>query len=219
MADRLFKLRHCQNIEGVTRQLALFDAPIDPGLLVRAQAAGVDIGSVLSDTQAPLPSYRFAPLYAQAQEFCSAVRDYGSKVLAALERRDAEELATLLATQQQQLLADADQIYDAKVDEAQRQIDSLDQSLALAQASTRTRLAPVHEHGGSGRRGDEIRTARTQDGSGARVPGRGRPARDPELRRSGSRIRRLARGRRTRRRRERRQRGQERRRAAKCSET
>ncbi len=89
---------------------------------------------MLSDTQAPLPSYRFVPLYVQAQEFCSAVRDYGSKVLAALERRDAEELATLLATQQQQLLADADQIYDAKVDEAQRQIDALNESLALAQA-------------------------------------------------------------------------------------
>jgi hypothetical protein len=142
VADRLFKLRHCQNIEGVTRQLALFDAPIDPGLLVRAQAAGVDLGSVLSDTQAPLPSYRFVSLYAQAQEFCSAVRDYGAKVLAAVERRDAEELATLLATQQQQLLAEADSIYDAKVNEAQRQIDALNQAFALAQA----KFDDAHDH-------------------------------------------------------------------------
>jgi Tc toxin complex TcA C-terminal TcB-binding domain/Neuraminidase-like domain/Salmonella virulence plasmid 28.1kDa A protein len=142
VADRLFKLRHCQNIEGVTRQLALFDAPIDPGLLVRAQAAGVDLGSVLSDTQAPLPSYRFVPLYSQAQEFCSAVRDYGAKVLAAVERRDAEELATLLATQQQRLLTDADQIMDLKVDESQRQIDALNQALALAQA----KYDDAHDH-------------------------------------------------------------------------
>src|SRR5207237_3558784 len=41
VANRLFKLRHCQNIAGVTRSLALFDAPIDPGLLIKAQAAGV----------------------------------------------------------------------------------------------------------------------------------------------------------------------------------
>ena len=31
VADRLFKIRHCMNIEGVVRQLALFDPPIDPG--------------------------------------------------------------------------------------------------------------------------------------------------------------------------------------------
>src|SRR5207247_2205926 len=96
VALRLFKLRHCQNIEGVTRSLALFDAPIDPGLLVQAQAAGVDIGSVISDLQAPRPGYRFAPLYVQALEFCGAVREYGAKLLAALERKDAEALALLL---------------------------------------------------------------------------------------------------------------------------
>jgi hypothetical protein len=34
VADRLFKIRHCMNIEGVVRPLALFDPPIDPGMLV-----------------------------------------------------------------------------------------------------------------------------------------------------------------------------------------
>ena len=29
--DRLFKIRHCMNIEGVVRQLPLFQPPIDPG--------------------------------------------------------------------------------------------------------------------------------------------------------------------------------------------
>ena len=36
--DRLFKIRHCMNIEGVMRQLPLFEPPIDPALLVRARA-------------------------------------------------------------------------------------------------------------------------------------------------------------------------------------
>ena len=31
--DRLFKIRHCENIAGVFRQLPLFEPPIDPGLL------------------------------------------------------------------------------------------------------------------------------------------------------------------------------------------
>ena len=38
--DRLFKIRHCEDIEGVFRQLPLFELPIDPGLLVQAAAQG-----------------------------------------------------------------------------------------------------------------------------------------------------------------------------------
>jgi hypothetical protein len=132
IADRLFKLRHCQNIEGVTRSLALFDAPIDPGLLIQAQAAGVDLSSVLNDTQAPPPNYRFAVLYPQALDFVNAVRAYGSLLLAALEKSDADALALLLATNQHQLLADADQIFEWKVSQAQSQIDSLNAALNLA---------------------------------------------------------------------------------------
>lgn len=102
VADRLFKLRHCQNIAGVTRELPLFDAPIDPGLLVAAQAAGVDLGSVLSDLQTARPGYRFTTLYAQALDFCNAVTSYGAALLAALQQKDAAALAQLLAGQQQQ---------------------------------------------------------------------------------------------------------------------
>ena len=45
--DRLFKIRHCMNIEGVVRQLPLFEPPIDPALLVKVAAAGIDLSSVL----------------------------------------------------------------------------------------------------------------------------------------------------------------------------
>jgi hypothetical protein len=132
VADRLFKLRHCQNIEGVTRELALFDAPIDPGLLVRARAAGVDIGSVLSDVLAPLPNYRFTALYPQTLDFVNAVRAYGSSLQAALEKSDADSLALMLATNQQQLLSDADQIFDWQVQQAQGAIDALEETRSIA---------------------------------------------------------------------------------------
>ena len=36
------------NIAGVVRQLPLFEPPIDPALLVKAAAAGIDLGTVLS---------------------------------------------------------------------------------------------------------------------------------------------------------------------------
>jgi len=132
IADRLFKLRHCQNIQGVTRQLALFDAPIDPGLLVKARAAGVDIGSVLSDVTAALPNYRFTAVYPQALDFVNAVRGYGAALQAALEKSDADHLAVLIATNQQQLLSDADQIFDWQVQLAQSAIDALTEARANA---------------------------------------------------------------------------------------
>ena len=43
VVDRLFKIRLCMNIEGVVRQRALFEPPIDPGMLVKAAAAGIDV--------------------------------------------------------------------------------------------------------------------------------------------------------------------------------
>ena len=133
VADRLNKLRHCQNIQGVTRQLALFDAPIDPGLLIKAQAAGVDLSSVIGMLQAPPPNYRFTALYPQALDFVNAVRAYGALVLSAIEKSDADHLAVLLATNQQELLQDSDQILELQVEQAQNAIQALEQNLQLGQ--------------------------------------------------------------------------------------
>jgi hypothetical protein len=131
--DRLYKLRHCQNIAGGALQLALFDAPIDPGLLIAAQAAGVDLSSVLTDLGAALPNYRFTALYTQALDFVNAVRAYGSSLQAALEKTDAGALALLQQTLQQQLLADGDDVAQWQVDQAQRNLDALQEALNLAQ--------------------------------------------------------------------------------------
>lgn len=68
VGDRLFKLRHCMNIEGQIRQLPLFEPPIDPALLVRARAAGLSIGEVLSDINVSLPNYRFSVMLQKANE-------------------------------------------------------------------------------------------------------------------------------------------------------
>ena len=133
VADRLFKLRHCQNIAGQTRELPLFDAPIDPGLLVAAQAAGIDLGSVISDLQTARPGYRFATLYGQALDFCNSVITYGAELLAALQQRDAQGLARLLAGQQQQIETENGTILQAQIDAATQDLAALAQALALAQ--------------------------------------------------------------------------------------
>jgi hypothetical protein len=95
VADRLFKIRSCMNIEGVVRQLALFDPPIDPGMLVKAAAAGIDIGSIVSGLNQPLGPVRCMVLIQKALELCGEVRGLGSALLSAIEKGDGEKMALL----------------------------------------------------------------------------------------------------------------------------
>ena len=93
VADRLFKIRHCMNIAGVVRPLALFDPPIDPGMLVKAAAAGIDIGSIVNGLNQPIGPVRCLILIQKALELCGEVRGLGSALLSALEKGDGEHLA------------------------------------------------------------------------------------------------------------------------------
>jgi hypothetical protein len=95
VADRLYKIRHCMNIEGFVRPLALFEPPIDPGLLVKAAAAGIDIGSIAGGTNQPAGPVRSTLLIQKALELCAEVRAFGSALLAAIEKQDGERLALL----------------------------------------------------------------------------------------------------------------------------
>jgi hypothetical protein len=95
VADRLFKIRHCMNIEGIVRQLPLFDPPIDPGMLVKAVAAGLDIGSIINNINQPLSTVRGPLLLQKALEICSEVKSLGASLLSALEKKDAEHMTLL----------------------------------------------------------------------------------------------------------------------------
>ena len=89
--DRLFKIRHCMNISGVRRSLALFQPPLDPMALVRARAAGLSVEEILASLEAPLPPYRFTYLIEKARQFTQTVQSFGSALLTALEKKDGEE--------------------------------------------------------------------------------------------------------------------------------
>lgn len=94
---RLFQIRHCMNLAGQVRQLPPFAPPIDPAVLVRAIAAGVDLDSVLAPSAAAASPYRFRTLVGKALEVCAEVRSLGQQMIGALEKRDAEALALLTA--------------------------------------------------------------------------------------------------------------------------
>ncbi len=125
VADRLFKLRNCMNLDGVTRQLPLFDPPLNPGLLIQAAAAGVDLGAVLSDAGAPMSPYKFTILAQKSSELCGEVKTLGVQLLTALEHRDAEALSRLRSGQEVTVLETARQIREEQVEEARKAVEAL----------------------------------------------------------------------------------------------
>jgi hypothetical protein len=133
VSDRLFKIRHCMNIEGVVRALPLFEPPIEPGLLARAAAAGVDLTTALGDANAPPPLYRFTVLAQRARELCGEVKALGSALLGALEKRDAEGLALMRSAHELSTLAAARRVRDYQVEEARAAIETAGASLQIAQ--------------------------------------------------------------------------------------
>jgi peptidoglycan hydrolase-like protein with peptidoglycan-binding domain len=125
VADRLFKIRHCMNIEGVARQLPLFEPAIDPALLVRAAARGIDLNSVLNDLNMPAPYYRFSYTLQKALEVCGDLKSLGSELLAALEKRDAEHLALTRQRHELGMLNLVKLVRDQQITEANANLDAL----------------------------------------------------------------------------------------------
>jgi hypothetical protein len=131
--DRLFKIRHCMNIEGVVRELPLFEPPIDPGMLVRARAAGIDLSSALADLSAPLPYYRFNIVLQKAYALNQTVRGLGAALLSALEKTDAEALAMLRANQEVTVLEAVREMKQLAIDEANASVDAATKSKDVVQ--------------------------------------------------------------------------------------
>ncbi|MEO8109737.1 MAG: neuraminidase-like domain-containing protein [Ginsengibacter sp.] len=134
VADRLFKVRHCMNIEGQVRQLALFAPPIDPALLVRARAMGLDLGDVINNAlDVRLPNCRYQYLSQKAIEFCSEVRSLAGALLAALEKKDAEDLSLLRSRHEVSLLKLVKQVKDQQIQESKETLEGLQAGRKIAE--------------------------------------------------------------------------------------
>ncbi len=131
--DRLYKIRNCMNIDGKKRQLALFAPPIDPGLLVRATAMGLDLSDVLSDLAAAPPHYRFSYLLQRANDFTNEVKSLGSQLLTALEKKDGEELSVLRQVHEQNILKASRSLKEMQLEEAKQNYSTLQYSKNLIQ--------------------------------------------------------------------------------------
>lgn len=128
IADRLFKIRNCQNIDGVERSLALFAPPIDPGMLARASASGLDISAVIAGLNAPLPYYRFSTLSQKATELAQELRGLGNSLLQVLEKKDAEALTLLRNELELKVLDAVTDLKQLQIGESIEQIEVLNRT-------------------------------------------------------------------------------------------
>ncbi|TCM99047.1 virulence plasmid A protein [Paenibacillus sp. BK033] len=129
--DRLFKIRHCLNIQGIPQSLALFEPPIDPAQLIRMASSGVNPLSALSPVDQGVP-YRFAFLLDRAKSIAGTLTQFGGSLLAALERNDAEGLALLQSTHEKNILNLTTMIKEKQLEEIADTVASLTESRANA---------------------------------------------------------------------------------------
>lgn len=125
VADRLYKIRHCMNIDGVVRHLSLFEPVIDPAALVNAIAGGASLSSALAGLNAPLPFYRFHVMLQKANELCNDVKSLGGALLSALEKKDGEALALLRQSHELKVLDAIRELKEKQIEEAKIVLDGL----------------------------------------------------------------------------------------------
>ncbi|VVE55751.1 hypothetical protein PHO31112_05027 [Pandoraea horticolens] len=129
--DRLFKIRHCMNIDGQAVPLALFAPPIDPAMLIQAMAGGGAAALANALTEG-VPHYRFDFLIERAQAIVEQLIRIHVSFSLNLTRRDAEALSLLTTEQENLLLKMTTMIKEQDVAEAEANGKALEESLASA---------------------------------------------------------------------------------------
>lgn len=127
--DRLLKIRSCRNIDGVRRDLPLFEPELLDEWERRAAALGTTVAEAMGEAE-DFPAQRFMASVQRALEFAQEVRGLSSQLLQAFEKRDGEQLAQVRATHERAMASAVLAVRKEQRAEATRQLDGLRQSRA-----------------------------------------------------------------------------------------
>lgn len=125
VGERLFRIRHSMNIDGVKRSLSLFAPPIDPGLLASAAAAGLDIKALINGLEGDVTQYRFNVILGQALQLCGELKSLDSQLLSAYEKKDNEFISKLRASHEILLSEKITRIREKGIEDAEVQLEQL----------------------------------------------------------------------------------------------
>lgn len=125
VADRLFKIRHSMNIDGGKQSLPLFEPPIDPALISKALANGVNIGEAISGLYTALPQYRFRGMLSRAIDYTRETISLGKDLLSSIEKQESEAFSLLKNKHEAQILDIVNVSKINAVEDAKNQIEGL----------------------------------------------------------------------------------------------
>lgn len=136
--DRLDKIRHCLNIDGIAQPLPLFQPPIDPMALVGAAAGGGGAAAAAAAAGAvSVPDHRFTALLATARRLTDQVKSLGDNLLSTLEKKDSEALNQLQNQQESAVLELTTLLKQQQIEEAEQSLENLQASLTSAEDQQR----------------------------------------------------------------------------------
>lgn len=129
--DRLYKIRHSQDINGKTVRRALFELPLDPGALVAATTRGASPSNMLQDLNALMPNYRFQYILQKAFEMVQELKGLGAAFLIAKEKQDAEKYHLIRASYESRVSTMVLEMKKLAVEEADKILGTTRYSLLL----------------------------------------------------------------------------------------
>lgn len=130
VSDRMFKIRNSLNFKGVFRTLKLFEPPIDPAMLARAAAAGLDVASIVNGTNQALSQVRFAYLMQKSSELVQELKSLATNLLSSMEKEDGEALSLLRAKHEKTIFEMTERVKYGQLQEAKKSKEALLLSLA-----------------------------------------------------------------------------------------
>lgn len=132
--QRLNNIRSCRSIDGVLQNLPLFEPPLNPTQWVGTSTNG-SLEAALNNPAKEILPYRFSFVIEKAKNLAQSVIQFGNALLSAIEKKDAEHLAQLRATQETNILNMTRQI---KIDQINEQLQQI-KALQLTETITKTK--------------------------------------------------------------------------------
>lgn len=123
--DRIFKLNHCLDINGVKKEMPAYAPPIDPMMLARMVAGGLSFDEITAALNAKLPNHRFVYLVEKAKQYAGIVQGFGQALFSAIERKDGEELTLIRARHEKNILSLTSQIKKQQIEQAKTSLQVL----------------------------------------------------------------------------------------------
>lgn len=126
--DRIYKLNHCLDINGVKKQMPAYAPEIDPMLLARMVGDGLSFDEILGVLNNRLPNHRFIYLIEKAKQYAGIVQSFGQSLFSAIEKKDAEELTVLRTRHEQNILTLTTQVKKQQIEQAKTSLKVLEEN-------------------------------------------------------------------------------------------